>query len=57
MSKDSRKFDNYDMEKLQKAKSLLLEVHAYYFCAPGYARKVKRLETILAKLEALQNLN
>lgn len=49
-------FSNYDDDKLAKAKRLLLDVYEYYYSAPGWARKVKRLETIIAKLESLENM-
>lgn len=50
------KFDNYDLDKLAKAKTLLMEVLNYNYGAPGMTSKVKRLETIIAKLETLENL-
>lgn len=50
-------FDNYDYEKLAKAKSLLIEVYEFNYGAPGMARKLNRLETIIAKLETLENLH
>ncbi len=51
------KFHRYDLDKLAKAKTLLMEVLNYYYGGPGMARKVKRLETIIAKLETLENLD
>lgn len=45
--------EQYDRDKLLKAHKLIREVCWYYFGAPGYAKKVKRLETILKKLDDL----
>lgn len=50
------KFDQYDHDQLEKAKQLLIKVYEYHYGAPGMASKIKRLETIIAKLETLQNL-
>lgn len=49
-------FSQYDSDKLERAKRLLMEVLDFNYGAPRMASKVKRLETIIAKLEALQNL-
>lgn len=49
-------FDELDQERLQKAKDLLLKVYEFNYGTPGMSGKIKRLETILAKLETLQNL-
>lgn len=49
-------FDELDQERLQKAKNLLLKVYEFNYGTPGMSSKIKRLETILAKLETLQNL-
>ena len=51
------KFSQYDQDKLQKAKRLLIEVYEYYYGVPGMRREINRLDTIIAKLETLQNLN
>lgn len=51
------KFDNYDMEKLAKAKRLLMEVYDYNNGGRLMGKKVKRLETIIIKLEVLENMN
>ncbi len=54
--KDPTKFEPYDMDKLQKAKDLLQAVLNYYYGFQPMKSKVKRLETIIVKLETLQNL-
>ena len=51
------KFDNYDMEKLAKAKRLLMEVLEYNEGGTRMKRKVDRLTTIIIKLEVLENMN
>lgn len=48
-------YDQHDQDKLNKAKGLLMEVLEHNYGAPGMSKKNSRLETILAKLEALQN--
>lgn len=50
-------FTRYDHDKLAKAKSMLLDVLYYHYGNPRMTRKLKRLETIIAKLEVLQNLD
>lgn len=54
---DIRKFEEYDLIKLKKAKQLLTEVLNYYYGYPPMQRKAKRLETIVLKLETLLNLD
>lgn len=49
-------FDQYDNDKLQKAKRLLIEVYESNYSVPRMSGKVKRLNTIIVKLEILQNL-
>lgn len=56
MAENNRCFDEYDQERLQEAKNLLLKVYEYNYGTPGMSGKIKRLETILGKLETLQNL-
>lgn len=51
-----KQFEQIDVDKINKAKSLLIEVLSYYYGAPGYAAQIKRLETIIGKIEALENL-
>lgn len=50
-------FGNYDMGLLQEAKKLLLEVYEYNYGEPSMRSKVKRLETIISKIEVLQQTN
>lgn len=54
--KERGQFDRHDLEKMAKAKSLLIEVYEYNYGASGMSRKIARLETILAKLETLENM-
>lgn len=49
-------FDEYDREQLKKAQELLEKVYVYHYGDSYMRNKIKRLETILAKLEALQNM-
>ena len=51
------KFSEYDQDKLQKAKRLLIEVYEYYYGVPGMRQELNRLDTIISKLEILQNLS
>lgn len=50
-------FGNYDMGLLQEAKKLLLKVYEYNYGEPSMRSKVKRLETIISKIEVLQQTN
>lgn len=49
-------FDQYDYDKMAKAKGLLMDVLNYNYGAPRMGRYVKRLETIIEKLEILENM-
>lgn len=49
-------FDHYDQDQLEKAKQLLMKVYEYHYGDSKMRSKIKRLETIIAKLETLQNL-
>lgn len=49
-------FCPYDDAKLKEAKRLLLEVYEYYYGDPAWKRQVNRLETIIQKLEELENI-
>lgn len=51
-----RKIEEYDLNKLEKAERLIMEVYTYYFSAPGYKPIENRLETILRKLKELQQI-
>lgn len=46
--------EEYDLRKLEAAKQTLIEIHGYYYSAPRMSKKVKRLETIIKKIEELQ---
>lgn len=49
-------FDQYDQDQFEKAKQLLMKVYEYHYGDSKIRNKIKRLETIIAKLETLQNL-
>lgn len=53
---DTKPFSDYDQDKLEKAKGLLMEVFNYNYGDTRMTRKVRRLETIISKLEFLQNM-
>ena len=57
MVKNTRKhkLDEYDQEQLKKAKSLLVKVYEYHYGDSYMKSEIKRLETIIAKIEVLQN--
>ena len=44
-------FGKYDMNLLEEAKKLLLKVYEYNYGEPSMRSKVKRLETIISKIE------
>lgn len=48
-------FDAYDMEQLDKAKQILEKVYEYHYGDSLMRGQVKRLETIIKKIEHLQN--
>lgn len=48
-------FTQYDHDRLERAKQLLLDVLNHHYGNPKMERKMKRLETIIVKLEVLQN--
>lgn len=50
-------FDRFDQNRLQDAKELLIKVLEYNYGAPGMRQKVSRLDTIIKKLEILQNMD
>ena len=49
-------FTQYDHDQMEKAKQLLIKVYEYHFGVSSMRKEVNRLETIITKLEALQNL-
>ena len=50
-------FDEYDMEKLRKAQKLLSEVYDYNYGTPNGSNAIKRLETIINKLNIFTKIN
>ena len=53
--KKYRDFDKYDHDLLEKARRLIMKVYEYNYGDPKMKSKVKRLETIINKLEELLN--
>lgn len=53
---EHNKFQQYDYDKMEKAKQLLMDVLNYHYGNPRMKSKVNRLETIIIKLEMLQNM-
>lgn len=47
------KIEEFDLQKLQKAKKLIIEVYEYYYGAPRMGKEVRRLETIMNKIDYL----
>lgn len=50
------KFEFYDLEQLERAKTMLDQVYNYYYDAPFVKKEMKRLLTIIAKLDTLIDL-
>lgn len=48
-------FDSYDLEHIEKAKQLLTKVYEYHYGDSKMRREILRLETIIAKIQFLQN--
>ena len=46
-------FDEYDLNKLKKAKKLVTEVYEYNYGAPYTSKELKKLKTIICKLDIL----
>ena len=55
-NKMGKGFDTYDQDQLEKAKQLLIKLYEYNYGTPSMRQEVNRLETIIKKLEVLQNL-
>lgn len=53
---DYHKFGEYDQQQLEAAKKLLVKVYTYHYGDSYMRKELGRLETIIKKLEALQNL-
>ena len=49
----SGNFDKYDQLKLQEAKRYITEVYEYNYGVPHMNRKIKKLETIIKKINEL----
>lgn len=47
-------FEKYDLQKMEEAKQELKKIYEYYYGAPGMSKKLKKLETIINKIEKLQ---
>ena len=47
------KIEEYDLRKLQQAKKLIYDVYLYYYGAPRMKNEVRRLETIINKIDFL----
>lgn len=47
-------FGEYDQQQLEAARKLLLKVYEYHYGDSHMRKELGRLETIIAKLEALQ---
>lgn len=57
MARNLHKLDEYDKEQLSKAKSLICKVYEYHYGDYCMRNEIKRLETILSKLDFLiQNI-
>ena len=50
------RMSDYDLARIEEAKKLLTKVYEYYYGSTPFRPHVKRLETILKKLEELKNL-
>lgn len=46
-------FDEYDMKKLQEAKDLIIKVYESNYGVPYMGYKIKKLETIIEKINKL----
>ena len=46
-------FGEYGKKKLIAARDLIKQVHEFHFGVPGMSGKLKRLETLMKKLDAL----
>lgn len=47
------KLEEYDLRMLREARQRITVVYNYHYSAPRASRMVKRLETILAKIDRL----
>lgn len=51
----NQKIEEFDVRKLQEARKLICEVYEYYYGAPRMGKEVRRLETIMNKIDFLLN--
>ena len=51
------KFGEYDIKKLKEAAGILLKVLEYNYCYGPLRRMVRRLDTIVVKLNELIDMN
>lgn len=50
------KLDEYDKEQLKKAKNLIDKVYTYHYGDSYMRKEIKRLETIITKIDAVMTL-
>lgn len=46
-------FDEYDRNKLERAKELITEVYEFNYGAPRFSEETKKLETIIRKIDSI----
>ena len=46
-------FDEYDRNKLERAKKLITEVYEFNYGAPRSSKETKKLETIIRKIDSI----
>ena len=49
------KLDNYDKEKLEEARQLIMDVYEYHYGDSYMKSEINRLETIITKIDYLLN--
>ena len=54
---DKDHFEQYDRERLEEARQLLLKVYEYYYGDSKTKSKTKRLWTIIRKLDSLLKID
>lgn len=52
----AHELEEYDLDQMEKAKQLLMKVYTYHYGDSKMRSQIKRLETIISKIEILQNL-
>lgn len=48
-------FDQYDVDRMEEAKQLLMRIYDYHFGDSKMRNEIKRLETIIEKIQYLQD--